>query len=228
MSDARRDWQDVLAATPECIDPARFGTELDPASEAHLTTCARCQAELALFREITAEESSAEEDEAARWIAGELERRHVDSAKVVPFRKRPMRVLYSLAAALLILIGAGWWLQLRDPSLGQLESGDLYRSTRVELLAPAGDLEQAPNELRWTAVPNASRYHVRIVEVDGNEIWSSDTTQPHASLPSAVIAQFAPGKSLIWDVRAFRGEEMLAASETQTVRVAVAPVRNTP
>jgi hypothetical protein len=94
-----------------------------------------------------------------------------------------------------------------------------YRSARLEIVGPRGDLAQAPNELRWDPVPGASLYRVRIVEVDATELWSGETTETHVVLPPAVIAQFAPGKSLLWQVEAFRGAESLAVSETQSVRV---------
>ncbi|MDQ3281620.1 MAG: hypothetical protein M3Q69_09420 [Acidobacteriota bacterium] len=226
MSDARHHWHEALAATPECIAIERLGETLDAASQAHLESCVRCQAELALFRAMTSDVATAEEDRAAQSIAAELQRRAANDDNVVAFRPRSLRVVYSIAAALLLVIGAGWLLQMREPSVGAIDPGDLYRSARIELIAPAGDLPQAPNELRWNAVANATRYHVTIVEVDGSLLWSSDTTEPRTALPPNVMTQFAPGKSLMWEVKAFRGTEMLAASETQAVRVTVAPNRN--
>lgn len=215
------DWKDVLGRTPECIDVERFGSELDAQSREHLDACVHCQAELALYREITRAESTAGEDRVAREIAETLQR-----SKVVEFRPRPLRVLYAVAAAFVLIVGIGWWMQLREPSLDPIGRDDVYRSTRVELIAPRGELDHAPNELRWTAVPNASRYRVEITEVDDTVVWSSDTAVPRVALPADVIAKFVPGKSLTWEVKAFRGEEMLASSETQLVRVSVAPSGN--
>ena len=219
------DWKEALGPTPECIDIARLGEDLNAADRAHLESCARCQTELAMFREITRDESSAEEDHATEWIAGELRSR----SNVVPFRSKTSRVLYAVAAALAIVLGAGTWMQLREPPVDAPFDGPaVYRSARLDVLAPIGELAQAPNEFRWSAVPNASRYHVAIVEVDATPVWSADTTQTHIALPPAVIAQFAPGKSMSWDVKAFRGNEVLANSETQTVRVSVKPIRKDP
>lgn len=217
------DWKETLAPTPACIDPARIGEPLDAAERAHVESCSRCRAELALFREITSEAATDEETRAGEWIAAELRRRN----NVVAFRPRSWRILSAIAAVLVAAIGAMLWLQHREPSLDlPVDGRGVYRSARLELLAPAGDLAQAPNELRWSAVPNASRYHVRISEVDATVLWSAETTEPHAALPPAVIAQFAPGKSLLWDVQAYRDKELLASSETRTVRVAVGPAGN--
>lgn len=210
-----QDWREALAPTPECIDIARLDGERSAAERAHLDSCVRCQSELALFREISREESSTGEAEAAMWIAGELQRRN----NVVAFRPKTWRVAYAIAAALVLLIGAGTWMQMREPSIDAPAGPGTYRSARLEIMEPAGDLPQAPNELRWTAVPNATRYHVRILEVDATPVWSADTAQSHITLPPDVIAQFAPGKSLLWEVEAFRGKESLASSQTQTVRV---------
>ena len=207
------DWREALAPTPDCVDLGRLGEELTAEERAHLDTCARCQSELALFREFQNDEPSAE----GEWVAGEL-RRRFDNVK--PFRAKTWRVLYAAAAALVLLIGAGWWLQLREPSIdgGALDPGP-YRSARLDLIEPVGDLASPPNELRWSAVPNTSRYRVRILEVDATVVWSGETTETHVALPPAVVAQFSPGKSLRWEVQAFRGTEVLAASETQIVRV---------
>jgi hypothetical protein len=228
VTDARKDWQQALAPSTDCIDVTRFGEPLDAAALAHLESCARCQAELALYREVTRDDSSAEEDAAGRWIAGELRSRFENPANVTPFRRKSLRPLYAIAAAILMVIGAGYLLQLREPSIDANVPGSMYRSARIAVIAPAGDLATAPNELRWTAVPNATRYHVAIVEVDATPVWAADTTQPYVTLPPHVIAQFAPGKTLLWTVEAYRGSDALAASATQNVRVTVSPSRKTP
>jgi hypothetical protein len=223
VSDARHGWQEALARTPECIDQARFGDELDAASQAHLRSCAHCQAELALFRELDRDDSTAEEQQAAQWIAAELQRRFSNADNVKPFRRKTLPALYAAAAAIVLVIGAGSWMRFREPGIEPMtETVDVYRSGRLEVVAPAGEIAQAPNELRWTAVPNATHYVVRIAEVDATAVWSARTTQPYAPLPPAAVAQFAPGKRLLWDVQAFRGNEMLASSETQDVRVSIA------
>jgi hypothetical protein len=202
------DWRDALAPTPECLAIERLAEELTAAEREHVEGCVRCQTELALFRDVTSEPISP----ASQWIAAGLQRRSGRAAG------RPaLRVLYAIAAMVVIAIGLGTW--LREPSIDIPRNDQPYRSARLELVSPAGDLAQAPNELRWNPVPHATRYQIRILEVDSTVVWSGTTTQPRAALPPAVIAQFRPGKSLQWDVRAFRGNELLAASETQTIRV---------
>lgn len=212
-------WKEVLAPTPDCIAIERLGGELDAASLAHLETCARCQAELAMFREFESGDRSAEEAEATQWIAGELQRRLAEDNKVVPFRTKSLRPLYAAAAAILLVVGAAYFVQFREPSVDPLGTANVYRSARLEGLAPTGDIPSAPNELRWSRVDGASHYEIRILEIDATEVWRTRTTEPHVVLPSAVVAQFKPGKTLSWEVQAFRGNEILTASGTEKVRV---------
>ena len=206
------DWKDVLAPTPECIDIARLDALTD-ADRKHLETCVRCQTELALFEEMMGEATSP----ASQWIAGRLGKTAGQRPAERPAGGR--RSIYAIAAALAVVIGLGAWMQMREPAIDTTTTST-YRSARVELVTPIGDLAHAPNELRWTSVPNASRYRVRILEVDGTVVWSGETTaETRVALPPAVIAQFRPGKTLHWEVQAFRGNEVLASSETQMIRV---------
>ena len=110
-------------------------------------------------------------------------------------------------------------MQMREPDVDIDTRPGAYRSARLDVIAPIGDLAQAPNELRWEAVPQATVYAVQILEVDATQVWSGRTTETHLALPPEVIARFAPGKTLVWDVRALRNNEVLAASQTQNVRV---------
>lgn len=227
MSDTRHDWQQALAATPDCIDVSRFGAPLSDAEQQHVRDCARCQSELAMFREFESDESTSD----GQWIAEELRRRlqQNESETVVPFRPRTFRLAYAVAAMLVVLIGVGTWMQLREPSLDPaIDVPQGYRSARLEAIAPMGDLADTPKELRWSVVPNASRYRVRVMEVDQTVLWNGETTDSHIALPPAVVAQFAPGKSLLWDVTALHGNDILASSDTQRFRVSVADSRRLP
>lgn len=205
------DWKEALAPTPDCLAIERLGGDVSDAERAHLDTCVRCQTELALFREVMSEESSSESE----WIAAELRRR--EKKKVVAFR--PRNAVLALAAMLALVIGIGAWMQMREPDVEVDLRPGIYRSARLDVIAPIGDLAKAPNELRWEAVPNATVYDVEILEVDASQVWSSRTTETHIVLPPEVIAQFQPGKTLTWDVRALRNDEEVAASQTQEIRV---------
>jgi hypothetical protein len=170
-----------------------------------------CQTELKVFHEVMAEEASEE----SRWIASRL----LNPVGVVAFRRKASRVLYAAAALLVLLVGVGTWLRSRGPAIEAPVGAQVYRSARLELLTPVGDVPSTPNELRWKRVPAATRYRARIVEVDGVEVWSAETPQSQIALPPEVAALFKPGKTLRWSVQAIRGDSVVATSETANVRV---------
>jgi hypothetical protein len=231
VSDARNDWHEALAATPECIDVMRFGETLTAAEQSHLAGCPRCTSELALFNSFQSDEGSAEETRAAQWIASELHQRlqtQNDNDNVKPFRPRSFSVLYAAAAVLAISIALASWMQMREPSLNPRSSTPaIYRGARIEAIAPAGDVATPPNEMRWSPVADASLYRVTIFEVDRTVVWRGETNAPRIALPPAVIDQFAPGKSLLWEVTAIHGHDVLASSATQRFRVTVTAPRRT-
>ena len=226
----RDDWRDALAATPDCIAIERIGEPLTDAERAHVATCARCEAELALFHSFVDDNATAEELAAGSQIAAELHRRLDGAANVTAFapRQRPLRYGWAAAAAVVLAIGAGFWLETREPALSPADPAGIYRTARLEAIAPAGDLAQAPAELRWKPVASATGYAVEILEVDRTLVWKAETDHDHIVLPAAVVARFAPGKTLLWDVQARRGSDVLASSGVQRFRVAVQVPRRIP
>ncbi|MBV9496783.1 MAG: hypothetical protein JOZ54_21245 [Acidobacteria bacterium] len=224
MSDARDQWRAALAPTPQCIPLERLGEARTDAEREHLASCARCQTEVALFAEMNAMDASAD----SRWVAEELHRRFETNVK--PFSpRRNARFAWAAAAAIAIAIAGGVWMETREPSIGGVESTNVYRALSVEAIAPVGDLAEAPRELRWKPVAGATGYAVELREVDRTLLWRSETSASVLALPADVVAQCAPGKSLLWDVAARRGSDVLASSGVQRFRVAVqVPRRNVP
>ena len=206
------DWRDILEPTPDCIAIDDLGGALTESQRTHVDGCARCQSELALFREVMAEESSDD----SRWIAEQLGRK---PANVVAFRPRIIRFAYPIAAALALVIGLAAWMQMREPAVDAPLGRDIYRSGRLEVVAPRGDLAKPPHELRWKAVAHSTVYRVDLTEIDATRVWSGSTTETFIVLPPDVQSRFAPGKTLQWKVAAFRANELLAVSETETTRV---------
>ena len=223
MSDSRVQWQDQLAPTADCLDLARFGAEMTDVERAHLSSCPRCQAELSLFREFQSEGATPDEVSAGQWIASELHRRLDAPSNVKPFRSR-QRTFSALAAAAVavLVVGTAFWMENREPSIDPtIRVGNVYRSSRLDVIAPLGDVPDAPRELTWAAVQGATSYAVRILEVDGTTLLNTTTPQQTLVVPANVIAQFAPGKTLLWSVTARRGSEVLASSGTRQFRVAL-------
>lgn len=227
----RDDWRDALAATPDCIDVERIGEPLTDAQRAHVATCPRCEAELALFHSFLDDHASAEELAEGSRIAAELHRRLDGAANVTAFepRRRTARYGWAAAAAVVLAIGAGFWMETREPSLSPADPAGIYRTVRLDAIAPTGDLAAAPPELRWKGVAGATGYAVELLEVDRTLVWKSETDQDHIALPAAVVARCLPGKTLLWRVEARTQSQVVASSGVQRFRVAVPmPRRNAP
>ena len=84
-------------------------------------------------------------------------------------------------------------------------------------MSPIGDLREKPAEIRWEAAPNATRYRVRITEVDRTELWSQETTTPRVDLPTSVQDLIVPAKTLLIQIAAFEANGGKVA-ESETVR----------
>ena len=205
------------------------------AGDSHLASCPRCSTELSLLREFRSMTPRTEEAEAVEWIAARLEER--SPVRAVRRPEREVRFPWwkhilspgwvgtaSWAAAMvLVVIAAGIYFQgAREPVLpkGAGAGPQVFRSDQVELLAPMGDLEQAPAELRWRPAPGASRYQVRLMEVDRTEIWNGDSVTTSIVLPADVQARVLPRKTLLWQVIAWSDAgARIAASEIQRFRL---------
>jgi hypothetical protein len=96
----------------------------------------------------------------------------------------------------------------------------VFRSATVTLVAPEGDVAQAPEALRWEAVPGAASYAVTVTEVDRTEVWRAEVRAPEAPLPAAVRARVVPGKPVLWQVAAKDASgNVVATSGAQRFRV---------
>ena len=217
MRDFPRDERSVLkqafSVTPECpsADQLQTYAETAPPPGSHAATCPHCQAEILLMREFLQSEPSKEESLPVQWIAAELKRREQPIAR----RKRftlgswfpNLRAMSLVAASLLVMAGGAFYLQnQKDPRLPNVyRSGDEIMRSGLVVAMPAGEIAQAPSEFTWEAAPGAARYEVRLMEVDHNEIWKTESTQTRAEPTSRVRGILAPGRSFLWQVDAFNG-----------------------
>jgi hypothetical protein len=223
VSDPRTNWKNELRATGDCIGIERLGEELTRQEREHLENCPRCQAEMKMWEEFRDDEARTGEDEDVQWITSKLRAASTPS-NVVPissWKKALQPRNLAIAASLVLAIAIGYLVQNREPSVDvSLTTGpSSYRSARVELVAPKGDLATAPNELRWEAISGADSYDVQVVEVDRTILWRVSARGPRVELPPAVIAQCVPGKTILWQVSARRDGTVLAESGLQRFRV---------
>jgi hypothetical protein len=223
VSDPRTNWKNELRATGDCIAIERLGEELTRKEREHLQSCARCQAEMKLWEEFRDDEARAGEDEDVQWITGKLRAAATTSnvIQISSWKKAFHPRSLAIAASLVLAIAIGYVVQNREPSVDvSLTTGpSAYRSARVALITPKGDLDTAPRELRWQAISGAESYDVQVVEVDRTILWRVSARGPRVELPPAVIEQCVPGKTILWQVSARRNGTVLAESGLQRFRV---------
>ena len=214
----------ALSPSHACATPLELGGLADgslaqPAAahlRDHVSGCARCQTELKLLEDFESAAPGPDEEGAVRWISARLERRFAEaSARPSPWRARngglpPRRSVFTalnlggfalaaatLAAAVTIGLREGRAPELAQPSPA---APTVLRSAGITPLSPAGDLDAAPNELRWEPQTDAASYSVQVMEVDHVKLWSAETRDASIVLPPALRARIVPGKPLLWEV----------------------------
>lgn len=221
-------WKRELRETPDCVPIARIGEELTAAERDHVAHCARCEAEVALWEEFRDASPTPDEGAAVQWIAAEVTRRRAESPSPVRqswlsrrwFGVLSPQAVMAAAAVLIVAVMVGQLVD-REPAVVLAPSGaDVYRSTRIQPIAPTGDLPQAPTGLSWMAVAGADQYDVAILEVDRTVLWRGSTRDSRIDLAPNLIGRFVPGKTILWEVSA-RGRDgaVIAQSGTQRFRV---------
>jgi hypothetical protein len=233
IRDQRELLREALGPTPECPPLDVLASPHSVEMKRHAEECPSCRAELALLHQF--ESSEARPDEAAdlAWIASDLARRSPVAARSPEFFGR-LRAWFeflftpagrgrlSLAvASLLLLVTAG--LVMRPGGgvrQGLTEEPTVWRSGQFAATSPVGDLDQPPSQLRWEAVPGAASYHVRLLEVDGTEIWSADSTSTSVGFPNNIAAKLTRGRAFQWDATSRdNAGRQLATTNLQTFHI---------
>lgn len=223
-SNSNRDALDrTLQPTPGCIPIERFGEAFTVRENEHLTGCARCQTELALWQEFDSSTPSADEGGAVQWVVAELGRRSAQARTPSDRRwwrlQRPRFAAAAATIAVAALIGYGVWDP--EPPVGvRQDAPQVYRAGGVQAVSPLGDVAAAPLSLEWAPLPGAVVYDVELLEVDRASLWHGTASSTRIELPSGVIAQLVPGKTVLWEVTARNGAgAVVAESGTQRFRV---------
>lgn len=228
---ARQQWQQALTPGPGCLPLERLDAELTAAERTHVAGCVRCQSELELFQAYEAN-APVEGELAVAWIAAQTKRRlaasHDAATPVATPAPATWRLpSWALMAASVAVVVAGATLLMRpDAPAVAPETAPVYRGVQVAFTEAAGDLEAAPASVAWTRVGGAVNYDLRLLEVDGTELWRVTTSSPMVSVPADARAAFLPGRTLVWRVEArdAGGRTLVSSGDTRArVRPAGAP-----
>jgi hypothetical protein len=185
----------------------------------HVEHCAHCRSELEMLRSFHSNDVPAGDAAAVRAIA---ERLAANSPQIFggtsaePLWQRMFPAQWftgawlrpmALAGAGLLMVG-GIAIQLRHdvtPPLSPLTDPgkEVFRSSTIAVLAPLGDVSEAPLEIKWEAAPAAARYRVRLLEVDRTELWQTGVSATSAAIPPEIRTRIIPLKTLLWEVTAF-------------------------
>ena len=182
----------------------------------HVDGCPHCQTELQMLRSFTSNEVAEHERAAVSSIAARLKSRSAQMmaphAVVEEYRSwwkgilgiRWLTPAAATAAVLLIAAGIAVDIRQKKPLLDTRVAGtQVLRSSSIAILSPVGDLRAKPTEILWEAAPKATRYRVRIMEVDRAELWSAETTGTRIDVPGTVEALIVPAKTLLLQIGAF-------------------------
>jgi hypothetical protein len=209
------DQLEAIAANGEASESARF----------HVANCAHCQRETALLSQFLNAEPTAAELDAVRHIERQLNanpswKAEESSKPALPWWKalfaKPLGQFAVAGVAAMLAIG----LYVQNPSGTGGGSGvtgeDVVRSTAIEGIEPAGDVPQAPQQIRWTATRQAASYRLRLLDVDGVALWQTASTAPQVDIPAATRALMLNKKTLFWKIEALDAKGAPLAQSPQT------------
>jgi hypothetical protein len=210
-------WQQAASATPECLslevlEQMVEGAPANTKAAAHLANCAHCQTELSMLKSFVSSVPSPNEGAAVAWIATQLQRQQVSSSAKQPARRASFwqsffRLPYLAGAATLAIVatlGVSLYHSAHSgypPKISDGSSIGVYRGG-LHLLAPIGDLDQAPQTLRWEAYPGAASYKVELTDAAKNVLASATSTQATLTVTPEMKSNMHPGKPLEWKVTA--------------------------
>lgn len=181
----------------------------------HVSSCAYCKSELELLHSFESNELDPSEAAQVSKITQRLRER---SAEIFPVQERPglwagvlefftMPKLVPVAmsmAALLVVVAVG--MQMRNGTAPNLliskDGPEVMRATQLAVVSPVGDQDSVPRGIEWNAVPGAAKYAVRLVEVDGNELWKGEADGTRIELPAAAQGLIVPAKTILCEVSA--------------------------
>ena len=228
----------------QCPPPESFLTGVDTTLSSedrsrlaeHLARCPACAAEQDLARAFDAPAEPDEQREDVRFVVARLEasspfgsqesRRSGPRAARRSWTAAPWR----LAAAAVIVAGLGGAALMLRPTAPTLPRPAGHTTTRGSVITidgPIGELPEFPKSLRWSELPEANRYRVRLSGVDETTIWEATVSASPAVFPDDVTDRLHRAVVYHWQVEALDASgSRIAWSEQASFRVAPEPERS--
>jgi hypothetical protein len=204
--------EELIRAVAEPSQPA--STELAN----HLKSCDYCQTELHLWKTFDAGSGTQTSKDVHR-VTAQLHEKMRGVFIRPPSLETPgnwWKQVFSvrwLAPATLAMAGlllvAGIVVKYRQASPLPAVDGrspfgqEVFRSPSLTVVGPSGDLQNRPSKIHWESIPGATKYVVRLLEVDHTEIWRAETSEDHVELAQGAQARIVPRKTLFLEITAF-------------------------
>jgi hypothetical protein len=212
---------EIAQRTPDCLDEATIAAVVEgrvfdgrQKALAHVSECAYCRYRVAAVARVA-------QDPAVKKEIDTLEpERHSTMSPRLGWKFFATAGLAAAAAAVVLIEPTGT-LRGRFTSRGD----EVHREAAItttespRIISPSGT--STVSTLRWTGVPEADMYRVRIWNQNGDVVWSGETRDTVIAIPSAVER----GVSYLWEVNARTGWDRWTSSEFVEFTIGSSPSR---
>lgn len=202
----------MISPTQHCLDDVTLAALVDgsefaekPSALSHIATCTYCRHRLsAIARAVSSPEVSGEIDA--------LERAPLKLASRRVTRRVFVAGGLAAAAVAVVLLRP----VLREPAAreGVTRESAITSTVAPRIVSPRG-LTGSGEMLRWTRVPEADAYRVRVWNQEGDVVWSSETRDTTLLMPPELKAE----TTYLWEVNARIGWDRWVASDFIEFRI---------
>jgi hypothetical protein len=172
----------------------------DAAVLAHVASCARCRERLASATEALNDQS----------VQSELTKLERGDPRAVPASRRWL-VMAGLAAAAALVVVIGPLKSFRDSGaaveLPLNRDPSITSSPAPRIVSPTSQNVSEP--LRWTSVPHADLYRIRVWNPSGDVVWSTESRDTMVAVPR----ELAANTRYLWEVEARTGWDRWVTSD---------------
>jgi len=199
---------EIAQRTPDCLDDASIAAVVEgrvfegrEKALSHVSQCAFCRYRVAALARVA-------QDPAVKKEIDLLEpQRHPAMSPRVGWKFFATAGLAAAAAAVILIEPAGTLRERFSPRTEVHREAAITTTESPRIISPSGT--GAADVLRWTSVPEADMYRVRIWNQSGDVIWSGETRDTVVAIPS----QIQRGVSYLWEVNARTGWDRWTSSE---------------